>query len=123
ACIEPAVLLYYVKKNLTEKKPDHTYRSAFKMIWSLVEINVGFIAVSIPSLRPLAKRYFPHFFEHSKPRPVKGSARLAPNVNCRLGFAPFGTSVGTAVGTAELSVAKTSSSLDASCQEVTGVSE
>jgi len=71
---------------------DPTYVIAPPFYWSVIEINIGIMAASIPSFKPLAKRYIPYLLGESYHKggnsysgsaklrsPYKGSARAQRN--------------------------------------------
>lgn len=49
-------------------------------MWSCVELNVGIICASLPSLRALLCRYFPNMFNSFQPNSI-GSYRLGSRAN------------------------------------------
>jgi hypothetical protein len=49
--------------------PDATWAIAKPMYWSVIETNVGILAASIPSFKPIARRYLPRLIgEYSSGR-------------------------------------------------------
>ncbi|KAI9787287.1 MAG: hypothetical protein M1816_007701 [Peltula sp. TS41687] len=57
SCISSILRLTYIPRTLST--PDFTYYTADVILWSVIEPSIAIIAVSIPSLKPLAKRYLP----------------------------------------------------------------
>lgn len=57
ACISSIIRITYVAPMLTDADP--SWVIAEPMYWSVIEINIGILAASIPSFKILVKEYFP----------------------------------------------------------------
>ncbi|KAK8069789.1 hypothetical protein PG994_006405 [Apiospora phragmitis] len=57
ACISSIVRITFVPRMLVDT--DATFVISPAMYWSVIEINVGILAASIPSFKPIASRYMP----------------------------------------------------------------
>ncbi|MCJ1414248.1 hypothetical protein MMC32_000574 [Xylographa parallela] len=63
ACISSIVRITFIPQMLVD--PDATWAITAAMYWSVIETNVGILAASIPTFKPIAKRYFPRFLGES----------------------------------------------------------
>ncbi|KAK7942755.1 uncharacterized protein PG986_011868 [Apiospora aurea] len=63
ACISSIVRITFVPQMLVD--PDATWVISPAMYWSVIEINVGILAASIPSFKPIASRYMPRLLGSS----------------------------------------------------------
>lgn len=63
ACISSIVRITFVPRMLVDS--DATWVIAPAMYWSVIEINVGILAASIPSFKPIASRYAPRLLGSS----------------------------------------------------------
>lgn len=54
---------------------DATYVISGAMYWSVIEINVGILAASIPSFKPIASRYAPRLLGSSYNRSRSGGGK------------------------------------------------
>ncbi|KAK4115452.1 hypothetical protein N656DRAFT_694574, partial [Canariomyces notabilis] len=57
ACVSSIIRITYIPQMLAST--DQTWTIAGAMYWSVIETNVGILAASIPSYKPLVKRYAP----------------------------------------------------------------
>ncbi|PLN81905.1 integral membrane protein Pth11-like protein [Aspergillus taichungensis] len=57
ACISSIIRITYIPGMLTSK--DATYAITGAMYWSVIEINIGILAASIPSFKAIASRFLP----------------------------------------------------------------
>ncbi|KKY16294.1 putative integral membrane protein [Phaeomoniella chlamydospora] len=57
ACISSIVRITTIPRMLSSS--DSTYVISEAMYWSVIETNIGILAASIPSFKPLVKRYLP----------------------------------------------------------------
>ncbi|KFY30406.1 hypothetical protein V493_01939 [Pseudogymnoascus sp. VKM F-4281 (FW-2241)] len=57
ACISSIVRMTFVPSMLVSKDP--TWAIGPPMYWSVIETNIGILAASIPSFKPIARRYLP----------------------------------------------------------------
>ncbi|ROT39951.1 hypothetical protein SODALDRAFT_332102 [Sodiomyces alkalinus F11] len=63
ACISSVIRITYIPGMLHSGDP--TWDIARPMYWSVIETNIGILAASIPSYKPLAKRYAPRLLGSS----------------------------------------------------------
>lgn len=63
ACISSIVRITFVPRMLVDA--DATWVISPAMYWSVIEINVGILAASIPSFKPIASRYMPRLLGSS----------------------------------------------------------
>ncbi|KAK8085064.1 hypothetical protein PG997_006335 [Apiospora hydei] len=63
ACISSIVRITFVPQMLVD--PDATWVISPAMYWSVIEINIGILAASIPSFKPIASRYMPRLLGSS----------------------------------------------------------
>ncbi|KAK8115996.1 hypothetical protein PG984_012498 [Apiospora sp. TS-2023a] len=63
ACISSIVRITFVPRMLVDS--DATWVISPAMYWSVIEINVGILAASIPSFKPIASRYMPRLLGSS----------------------------------------------------------
>ncbi|KAE8345104.1 hypothetical protein BDV24DRAFT_159938 [Aspergillus arachidicola] len=65
ACVSSIIRITYIPAMLSD--PDSTWVIAEAMYWSVIEINVGIFASSIPSFKPIASRFIPRLIgEYSR---------------------------------------------------------
>ncbi|ORY64954.1 uncharacterized protein BCR38DRAFT_408706 [Pseudomassariella vexata] len=63
ACVSSIVRITYIPQMLVSQ--DATWAITGAMYWSVIEINIGILAGSIPSFKPIAKRYSPRLLGSS----------------------------------------------------------
>ena len=63
ACVSSIIRITYIPQMLTSDDPTWVITGA--MYWSVIEINIGILAASIPSFKSLAKRYLPRLLGSS----------------------------------------------------------
>lgn len=66
------IRISFIPVMLTSKDP--TYVIAPPFYWSVIESNIGVLAASIPSFKPLAKRYIPRLIGESSLRRGYGNS-------------------------------------------------
>lgn len=57
ACISSIIRITFIPQMLVD--PDATWVISGAMYWSVIELNIGILAASIPSYKTIAKRYAP----------------------------------------------------------------
>jgi hypothetical protein len=73
ACISSIVRMTFVPSMLSSSDP--TWAIAKPMYWSVIETNIGILAASIPSFKPVARRYLPRLLgEYSADRSYPGGS-------------------------------------------------
>lgn len=70
ACVSSIIRITYIPQMLTAL--DATYVISGAMYWSVIEINIGILAASIPSFKPIASRYAPRLLGSSYNQSGKG---------------------------------------------------
>ncbi|KAI0174013.1 integral membrane protein [Pestalotiopsis sp. NC0098] len=70
ACVSSIIRITFIPQMLTAA--DATYVISGAMYWSVIEINVGILAASIPSFKPIASRYAPRLLGSSYNRSRSG---------------------------------------------------
>jgi hypothetical protein len=91
ACISSIIRITYIPGMLTSA--DFTYAISAPMYWTVIEINVGILAASIPSFKAIASRFLPRLIgEYSSGRKY-GSSKLTGSKQIRSGFSRFKDSV------------------------------
>ncbi|KAK6373743.1 hypothetical protein LTS17_008236 [Exophiala oligosperma] len=70
ACISSIVRITFLPNMLSS--PDPTSVIAKPYYWSIIEINVGVLAASLPSLKPLARRVLPRLLGDTSMKPTYG---------------------------------------------------
>ncbi|KAI1846100.1 hypothetical protein JX266_007909 [Neoarthrinium moseri] len=63
ACISSIIRITFIPAMLVSE--DATYVISPAMYWSVIEINIGILAASIPSFKPIASRYAPRLLGSS----------------------------------------------------------
>ncbi|KAH8666433.1 integral membrane protein [Xylariales sp. PMI_506] len=63
ACVSSIIRITMIPQMLVD--PDATYVIAPAMYWSVIEINIGILASSIPSFKPIASKYAPRLLGSS----------------------------------------------------------
>ncbi|SPO07037.1 related to integral membrane protein [Cephalotrichum gorgonifer] len=71
ACISSIVRITYIPVMLSSD--DATFVISNAMYWSVIEINIGILATSIPSYKALASRYMPGLLSSSNKKGGSGS--------------------------------------------------
>ncbi|KAH6647487.1 hypothetical protein BKA67DRAFT_662274 [Truncatella angustata] len=76
ACISSIVRITFIPQMLVSE--DATYVISGAMYWSVIELNIGILAASIPSMKPIASRYMPRLLgsSYNKSNGNKGSSYL-----------------------------------------------
>ncbi|KAE8381288.1 hypothetical protein BDV26DRAFT_255707 [Aspergillus bertholletiae] len=71
ACVSSIIRITYIPAMLSD--PDTTWVIAEAMYWSVIEINIGIFASSIPSFKAIASRYLPRLIgEYSRGKGYSG---------------------------------------------------
>ncbi|KAE8165446.1 hypothetical protein BDV40DRAFT_65776 [Aspergillus tamarii] len=71
ACVASIIRITYIPAMLSD--PDATWVIAEAMYWSVIEINVGIFASSIPSFKAIASRFIPRLIgEYSRDKGYSG---------------------------------------------------
>ncbi|GAB1199667.1 hypothetical protein APSETT444_009024 [Aspergillus pseudonomiae] len=71
ACVSSIIRITYIPAMLSD--PDATWVIAEAMYWSVIEINVGIFASSIPSFKAIASRFIPRLIgEYSRDKGYSG---------------------------------------------------
>ncbi|RHZ57989.1 putative integral membrane protein Pth11-like [Aspergillus thermomutatus] len=92
ACISSIIRITYIPTMLTSA--DFTYAISGAMYWSVIETNVGILAASIPSFKPIASRFLPRLIgEYSSGRKYGSASKLTGSKQTRSGFSRFKDSV------------------------------
>ncbi|KAI4604407.1 hypothetical protein KJ359_000545 [Pestalotiopsis sp. 9143b] len=73
ACVSSIIRITFIPQMLTAA--DATYVISGAMYWSVIEINVGILAASIPSFKPIASRYAPRLLGSSYNRSRSGGGK------------------------------------------------
>ncbi|KAK6080622.1 integral membrane protein [Seiridium cupressi] len=63
ACVSSIIRITYIPQMLVSL--DATYVISGAMYWSVIELNIGILAASIPSMKPIASRYAPRLLGSS----------------------------------------------------------
>ncbi|KAF2639601.1 hypothetical protein P280DRAFT_519008 [Massarina eburnea CBS 473.64] len=63
ACVSSVIRITYVPSMLVAQ--DATWVISSPMYWSVIEINIGILAASIPSFKAISKKYFPRLLGSS----------------------------------------------------------
>ncbi|ETN41052.1 uncharacterized protein HMPREF1541_02986 [Cyphellophora europaea CBS 101466] len=71
-CVSSIIRISFIPVMLTSDDP--TYVIAPPFYWSVIEINIGVLAASIPSFKPLAKRFLPRLIGESSYKGRQGYA-------------------------------------------------
>ncbi|KAL9622698.1 MAG: hypothetical protein Q9160_003008 [Pyrenula sp. 1 TL-2023] len=78
ACVSSIIRISFIPVMLTSEDP--TYVIAPPFYWSVIESNIGVLAASIPSFKPLAKRFVPRLIgESSLKRGYGNSGNMNPS--------------------------------------------
>ncbi|KAE8349190.1 hypothetical protein BDV28DRAFT_163822 [Aspergillus coremiiformis] len=86
ACISSIIRITYIPAMLSD--PDATWVISKAMYWSVVEINVGIFASSIPSFKPIASRFLPRLIgEYSVGKGYSGWSSSGDAKKYSVGFA------------------------------------
>ncbi|KAI1336384.1 integral membrane protein [Xylariaceae sp. FL0016] len=86
ACISSVVRIIFIPRILRSK--DRTWAYTRALNWSVIEINTGILAASIPSYKAIAKRYVPKLLGSSNTTEASGSKQ---SLKRRSGFQMIGS--------------------------------
>ncbi|KAI9757650.1 MAG: hypothetical protein M4579_003375 [Chaenotheca gracillima] len=87
ACISSIIRISFIPRMLTD--PDATWAISGAMYWSVIETNIGILAASIPSFKPIAKRYLPRVIGDYSSRD-RGTSNLQSGSRARSPFKRLG---------------------------------
>ncbi|KAL2812643.1 hypothetical protein BJX63DRAFT_421689 [Aspergillus granulosus] len=103
ACVSSIVRITFIPEMLTSDDP--TWAISGAMYWSVIEINIGILAASIPSFKAIASRFLPRLIgeyssgKHYVQRSGSGFSKVRDHQTPGVGLNSLGSKNRTMVGT------------------------